>query len=873
MEKNSIFSCRRNGRSFLYLLIACVTMFASCYNDDDLKNSISSLEDRVANLESSLKSVQSDIATLNTLLDGNKQIKSVVKDEESGNYTITFSDDTTVTIQGINESADVPNITVIKEENGIYYWGIETNGKAEYLKNSKGEKMPVTGSAPYIRINSETYEWEISTDNENWTGTGVIASDKSNACSLFSSIEDKGDYVIITLRSGVTLEVAKVQDLKCMILCGKLYFEAGKTQSVALEMNGISQYIITKPDGWKVSIADNKLNITAPATDEAAPTTKAYIVEAEEKGKVAILAVATNGKSVISEIPVEIGTAPMTISANNENRTVSTTHATGTYGCYLGVMKSSEYSADNVVKLLSDETVKAKYQKRSALQDETLERLLSIEGSTMEDGTTYMIWAMPVGSTSEIVADNVIATSIQSPGIVELASSDITFESANLTITMKGCNKYVCGVLKSSAFNASQLIASLNQDGINDYVTKTSDYNGGLDKLDTWAVSKIVAGTKYTAWAIPVSTTYEEKRLKQIEIEIPAITFDGTATISIGDIIADFSSVKADITPGTDCYKFYYNYFSKDLLDTKYTTDEAIRDYLLQSGASSKTVATCSKTYMNPGDKGSICAIAIGKDGKAGSLVKKEANVKEVVYNNISLSIATTAAPTSLSYKITASNGTPTAYRYLNLTDDDLKGYAYGNDEKKVENALVTKSGRVTEIAIADLSEGTLKIENLPIETQYNFFVMAADAEGNVSKMFKATKEESITKFPVFLDEEVCNAATYPTVTVTTWGDEVVGPASTYKRITYSISMPENCKEYYVYNNNTPLSGMYDAQARKVLQRGTKYTAITSNKTTTIVKDAKKYFYIMWIDKENNYYRVKKTEINYTNDSTTPANL
>lgn len=872
MEKKSIFSCRRNGRSILYLLIACVTMFASCYNDDDLKNSISSLEDRVANLESSLKSVQSDIATLNTLLEGNKQIKSVVKDEESGNYTITFSDDTTVTIQGINENADVPNITVIKEENGIYYWGIETNGKAEYLKNSKGEKMPVTGSAPYIRINSETYEWEISTDNENWTGTGVIASDKSDACSLFSSIEDKGNYVIITLRSGVTLEVAKVQDLKCMILCGKLYFEAGKTQTVALEMNGISQYIITKPDGWKVSIADNKLNITAPATDGTTPTTKAYIVEAEEKGKVAILAVATNGKSVISEIPVEIGTAPMTISANNENRTVSTTHATGTYGCYLGVMKSSEYSADNVVKLLSDETVKAKYQKRSALQDETLERLLSIEGSTMEDGTTYMIWAMPVGRSSEIVADNVIATSIQSPGIVELASSDITFESANLTITMKGCNEYVCGVLKSSAFNASQLIASLNQDGINDYVTKTSDYNGGLDKLDTWAVSKIVAGTKYTAWAIPVSTTYEEKRLKQIEIEIPAITFDGTATISIGDIIADFSSIKADITPGTDCYKFYYNYFSKDLLDTKYTTDEAIRDYLLQSGASSKTVATCSKTYMNPGDKGSICAIAIGKDGKAGSLVKKEANVKEVAYNSISLSIATTADITSLSYKITASNETPTAYRYLNLTDSDLKNL-YGNDEEKVENALVTKSGKVTEIAIADLSEGTLKIENLPIETQYNFFVMAVDAEGNVSKMFKATKEESKTKsLPKFLSEEQCNAATYPTVTVTTWGEEVVGSASTYKRITYSISMPENCKEYYVLNNSTQLSGAYKEQAQTVLQKGKKYTAITSNITTIIVKDAKKYFYIWWIDKDNNYYRVKETVINYTDDNTTPSN-
>lgn len=861
MEKKSIFSCRRNGRSILYLLIACVTMFASCYNDDDLKNSISSLEDRVANLESSLKSVQSDIATLNTLLDGNKQIKSVVKDEESGNYTITFSDDTTVTIQGINENADVPNITVIKEESGIYYWGIETNGKAEYLKNSKGEKMPVTGSAPYIRINSETYEWEISTDNENWTGTGVIASDKSDACSLFSSIEDKGDYVIITLRSGVMLEVAKVQDLKCMILCGKLYFEAGKTQTVALEMNGISQYIITKPNGWKVSIEDNKLSITAPATDEAAPTTKAYIVEAEEKGKVAILAVATNGKSVISEIPVEIGTAPMTISTNNENRTVSTTYATGTYGCYLGVMKSSEYSADNVVKLLSDETIMAKYQKRIALQDEPLEKLLSIEGSTMEDGTTYMIWAMPVGRTSEIVADNVIATSIQSPGTVELASSDITFEGATLTITMKGCNKYVCEVLKSSAFDATQIITTLNEYGTSDFTTKTAEYTGGLDALRDWGNIKIVAGTKYTAWAIPVGTPYEETRLKKIEIEIPAITFDGTATISIGDITADFSSVKADITPGTDCYKFYYTYLSKDLLDTKYTTDEAIRDYLLQSGNSSKTVATCSKTNMSPGDKGSICAIAIGKDGKAGNLVKKEANVKEVAYNNISLSIATTADFTSLSYKITASNGTPTAYRYLNLTDSDLKN-VYGNDEKKVENALATKSGKVKEIAIADLSEGTLNIENLPIETQYNFFVMAVDAEDNVSKMFKATKEESITKFPEFLDEEVCNAATYPTVTVTKWGEEVVGSANTYKRITYSISMPENCKEYYVLNDNKPLSGIWDEQARTVLKRP-KNTAITSNKTTTIYKEGKKYFYILWIDKSNNYYRVKETTFDY----------
>ena len=41
----------------------CVVMLSSCYNDDDLKNSISGLEDRMDKLEASLQSVQTDIST------------------------------------------------------------------------------------------------------------------------------------------------------------------------------------------------------------------------------------------------------------------------------------------------------------------------------------------------------------------------------------------------------------------------------------------------------------------------------------------------------------------------------------------------------------------------------------------------------------------------------------------------------------------------------------------------------------------------------------------------------------------------------------------------------------------------------------------
>ena len=123
-------------------MAVCVVMFSSCYNDDDLKNSISGLEDRMAKLEASLQSIQGDISTLKTLTDALSQNKSIasVLENEDGSYTIKFSDQTEVTIHNGEDGEDAPQITVIKnEEDGIYYWGITgTDGKKTFLKDEIG---------------------------------------------------------------------------------------------------------------------------------------------------------------------------------------------------------------------------------------------------------------------------------------------------------------------------------------------------------------------------------------------------------------------------------------------------------------------------------------------------------------------------------------------------------------------------------------------------------------------------------------------------------------------------------------------------------------------------------------------------------------
>ena len=73
------------------------------------------------------------------------------------------------------------------EEDGIYYWGItSTDGKKTFLKDGEGKMMPVTAAAPKIRINTNTKEWEISTDGgKTWELPVFTRPEKEREIPLF----------------------------------------------------------------------------------------------------------------------------------------------------------------------------------------------------------------------------------------------------------------------------------------------------------------------------------------------------------------------------------------------------------------------------------------------------------------------------------------------------------------------------------------------------------------------------------------------------------------------------------------------------------------------------------------------------------------
>ena len=159
--------------SFLLILSGAI----SCtFDDTELQNSIDDLTARIEALENFQEQVQGDIASLQEIiakLQSSVTVNNVVETENG--YTINFSDGTSVTISNGKDGMTPPSITVV-EEGGTYYWAYENaDGTTEFIRDGDGNKIPVTGEAPQVRINEETGNWEISTDGgKTWSDYETI---------------------------------------------------------------------------------------------------------------------------------------------------------------------------------------------------------------------------------------------------------------------------------------------------------------------------------------------------------------------------------------------------------------------------------------------------------------------------------------------------------------------------------------------------------------------------------------------------------------------------------------------------------------------------------------------------------------------------
>ena len=277
-------------KRLLTLLLASVLFgCGESYDDSALTGRVDDLENRVAKLEELCKQMNTNISSLQTLVNAlqNKDcITSVVpitKDGETIGYTISFTQSAPITIYNGQDGKDgqdgkpgedgkegsTPVIGVKQDADGIYYWTL--NG--DWLTDDSGNKIKAEGRdgqdgedgkpgqdgndgqdgkpgedgedgqdgkpgedgkdgiTPQLKI--EDGYWYISyNDGASWTQLGKATGDKGEqgepgqAGGIFKDVEETDDSVIFTLNDDSTITIPKATPSE------KLDITFGNTESI-----------------------------------------------------------------------------------------------------------------------------------------------------------------------------------------------------------------------------------------------------------------------------------------------------------------------------------------------------------------------------------------------------------------------------------------------------------------------------------------------------------------------------------------------------------------------------------------------------------------------------------------------------------------
>ncbi len=260
-------------------LICCtmlVLLFAlpSCNKDHDgLKADIGQLQDRVQSIEQWANDMVGSIEGLHAITQGDKVVG--VTEGELG-YTIELSNGKSYlfasakSVEGL-----IPKISIDKEGD----WATSVDGGKHLSKLLDGAGSPISahpvqGVTPILRISRAGF-WQVSYDNGAThqelliEGERVPAFMGTSNSSIFSEVQYNvgAKELSVVLTDGEKLQIPVIDSFYLRIMDadeGVQRFSRGSSRLFAVEQSNVAEAMVIAPEGWLVTLTDDKLSITSP---------------------------------------------------------------------------------------------------------------------------------------------------------------------------------------------------------------------------------------------------------------------------------------------------------------------------------------------------------------------------------------------------------------------------------------------------------------------------------------------------------------------------------------------------------------------------------------------------------------------------------
>lgn len=672
-------------------------------------------------------------------------------------------------------------VTVVKGDDGVYYWALSNNGKVTPLEVD-GKKVPVTVT-PAFRISDDS-TWMVSMDGgKTWSDTGIeYYGAPSSSPVFFQNVVHEGRYLIITLADGTVVKIKIHTETSFTASADTLWFSRGSMEkSVAVEMEGIAEYTITeKPEGWKVSMDDSYLYAVSPADFASYP----------QNGTVKVLGIYEGGTPDI--LSLELVYEPMfaLTYVNGEVNVALSSHTGEDFNGYVlkGWLKD-EYSLEAAVAYFNNEASSLPIYEGSAAYP------LSDIIAGYSEADDYVVVGVPYLPAMNVAQGTMqyTAQDVQSVTCKGNASAwkiyDVRYDYAALRAVMED-GEFYGGFFELSDWNnygRDNFLETLELGDPESY-TITS-YDGPSNCFPSGEPAEnINPAREYVVWYLPAkeSGQYSAEDFITYTFNTPDVTA-GTLQAPSAEIkdvtVSGFTAV---VTPASGAAKTY----SAILKSAAIPESEIelvrrlieINDY--SSGQASNTVKTAS---YSASDDVFLVSVSVTEDGEYGAVLKQQVEIPELVFTD-ELGVEVTGMKSALGTVTFTVNfkGDPEYITYMAET------YSFYDDDTLQKLMALNQLGSATHMSV-DKAGTTLTIDGLEIGAEHTFYAVVTDG-------FKASKLYKYTFVPTSdIDYILSGTEGYeygmPQLSGTCMG------TNNYT-LTLNVDMPSTCMKYWLFRGN-----------------------------------------------------------------------